>query len=185
MCPTCLKAELDTRAANATEKQVERVREVSIPSRQDYFNNRTNAIIERRKAIDADASIEDKGWTEAQELHDWLLASRDALFAAHQEVIRITNEQSAAQVRMNQIANQLRKDQQELLKLRDFNYKPIVVQKPVKTATVTKTPKFDRVALARVSKDSGIPDFVLQAICQAKKVTPEDAVKIFNAAKSA
>lgn len=185
MCPTCLEKE-QLLQKESKAKELERIAETRKPlnSHAEYFNAQTQSIIERRRVIESNPEIKDKNWTEANELLVWLKESQTNLFNLRKREQEEIDTQNAIQVRLNTLANQLRAEQREQLKLKDLNYKPIEVKKPT-APKVTKPAKFDRVALATASKMYNIPEAVLQVICVQKKVDVDTAVKIFLNAKDA
>jgi hypothetical protein len=185
MCPVCLEKEIqaDKMIVATAAERVAKTRE-PLNSKAEYFNARTQSIIERRKVIDSDTSIKDKSWHEATELMEWLNKSKTALFSLREQEQNLVDEQNAIQVRLNTVANQLRKEQQEELKLKDLTYQPIQIKKP-SAPRVTKPAKFDKVALENASAKHSIPAAILQVICVQKKCTIEDAVKHYISAMNA
>jgi hypothetical protein len=187
MCPECLareqagQKELEVSAPERIEAVSKRVEPIG--TRAEYFNNKTQSIIDRRKAIEADETIADKNWREAQELMDWLNETKQNLFNLKEQEEKETAAQNAIQVRLSQLANSLRIEQREALKLKDINYKPAEVKS--KSVKVSKPKQFDKVAIEAASKQYGIPAGVLQVICLTQKMTVDEAVKTFMNAKAA
>ncbi len=189
MCPDCFAkdqalmiqsiAEAPARLEilNSAARRIEPIGNIA-----EYFNNKTTSIVEYRKQIDADETIKDKPWHEAQELMNWLNESKKNLFnLKKQEEVEVAN-QNAIQVRLNTLANNLRAEQREQLKLANVNYKPAEVTK-AKAPKVSKPKAFDKVAIDEACKKYNIPAAVLQTICVAFKEDVDSAVKRYMASK--
>ena len=184
MCPACLNKELEAEKIIAAG-EMDRVARARAPlsTKAEYFNAKTQSIVERRKAIDGDETIKDKNWHEANELMEWLNGSKKALFDLRAKEQEYIDEQNAIQVRLQTLANSLREEQRKELQLKNIDYKP-PVSKP--TAPKVSKPKFDKVALAAAAKKAVeqkimpndiVATAALQTLCMAKKITPDEALK--------
>jgi hypothetical protein len=162
----------------------------SIQVRTDIFNAATESIISIKKAIDEDSSITNKPYALAETLKNRFEHFKTVIFEAQETIVQAGNEQKAIQTYLNTLANQLRTEEREKLKISDINYKPQVV-KPVKPASIktsgTKA-KFNKVELQKFATELGVSAFTLQMICTQKGITPEQAANILrksiNEAKS-
>lgn len=135
----------------------------------DIFNAKTVSIIEILDAIDKDDSIQNKPYAKAEELSRRFNKMKEVIFECNKLLIDSTNEQKALQVQLNQIANQLRSEEREKLRISDINYHPKVqAVKVSKIRTVSK--KFDRVELARLEKELGMAASTIQMYAVAKGV---------------
>jgi hypothetical protein len=144
--------------------------------REDLFNAATVAIVDLKKIIDENPVITNKPYALAEELRNRFETFKKAIFVANEKIIEATNHQKAIQVYLNNLANQLRQEEREKLKLADINYKPGLV-KPIKTASAPKIrkPKFDKAELAKYAKELGVSEFTLQMVCVAKGIPVETA----------
>lgn len=195
ICPTCEHKERALQqAANSPEAIQARVQASQnvieqarlIDSRiqviDDIHNAQTLAIVELMKAIDANPEIENKPLAKATELHTRFTHLSKVMFDARQELINAGNEQRAIQQYMNTLANQLRAEEREKLKLQDINYTPDIV-KPVKvrketTSTKSRGPKkFDKEALRKACEEFKVPMDVVQIMVVSKNMSPADAAK--------
>lgn len=172
-CPDCrAKIELGTlnpvnNATVAVAKEVD----ARIQVRTDLFNAATVAIIDLKKSIDTDESIVNKPYVLAQTLMERFTHFKQVIFAANETIVDASNNQKAIQVYLNQLANQLRTEEREKLKIADINYqptsvKPISKPKPIKTTGTSK--KIDKAEVRKVCAELGIPEMMLQMILVAK-----------------
>ena len=112
------------------------------------------------------------------------------IFDANQAVIDATNNQKAIQVYLNNLANTLRAEEREKLKIQDINYQPTKVKpiKTVKPVTTRKPVKLDKAELNKYAMELGVSLFTLQMVCVSQGITPEQAAnklrKSINEAKS-
>src|SRR5436309_15810514 len=142
MCESCYQKELDLQTANnrpevitarvnqsrinSLNRALSEAKEVdeSIRVSSDLFNADTMAIIERKKLIEANDSIENKPYFLANELIEQFRHNKQVIFEANEIIIKASNEQKAIQVYLNNLANSLRQEEREKLKISDINYKP-------------------------------------------------------------
>lgn len=159
-------------ALNASRKL-----DASVEVRSDLFNAATVAIVDLKKLIDENTEITNKPYALAEALTARFLHFKQVVFDANQAIIDATNNQKAIQVYLNNLANSLRAEEREKLKLSDINYKPGAV-KPVKTVTTVKTRKsnkLDKKELDKYAKELGVSAFTLQMLCVSQGITPEQA----------
>lgn len=203
LCPDCISKEELIR--NSPESQQARVNELkasyppgmnilnerlresheilnSIKIRSDVFNAETVAIMDIKKTIDADDSIpiDQKYFTWVKETTLLNYSLKKAIFENSEEGVRLVNRQQAIQTNLNELANKLRIDEREKLKLINIDYKPtsVKVSKPKENKVGTK--KFDRAELKKWASLSGAPEAVLQGICVAKNMSPELAASHYQ-----
>lgn len=189
MCDTCWKKEQDTHnetmkpenqqaRVNAMNAAIVESRKLdsSIQVRSDLFNAATMSIVELKKLIDDNPSISNKPYALAETLTERFTHFRKVIFDANESIIQATNNQQAIQVYLNNLANSLRVEEREKLKLSDINYKPGSV-KPVKTPTIKtrKIGKLDKKELDKYAKELGVSAFTLQMLCVSQGITPEQA----------
>ena len=198
MCDSCWTKEQAAQLANNTqEKQVERVntlnaaieasraQDASIQVRTDIFNAATVAIADLKLAIDNDPSITNKPYHLASELTTRFEHFKAVIFAKNQEIIEAANQQKAIQVYLNNLANSLRVEEREALKLKDINYTP---NSPAKAKSpkppsikVKSSGKLNKDDLRKFAAELNIPEYSLQMLCVAKGITPEAAANIMRA----
>jgi uncharacterized coiled-coil protein SlyX len=161
----------------------------SIQVRTDLFNAATVAIMDIKKAIDEDVAIENKPYALASELMNRLNHHKQVIFELNEKMVDAQNNQRAIQQYMNQLANQLRAEEREKLKIQDINYKP----GPVRTVTPKQIklakPRLDKKELRKYAAELGVAEFTLQMLVVSKGLSVEAAANLLrtslNAAKSA
>lgn len=163
----------------------------TIQVRTDLFNAATIAIVDIKKAIDENPEIPNKPFALAEELTSRFKHFSEVIFKAQESIIEAGNNQKAIQVYLNQLANSLRAEEREKLKISDINYKPQAVKSPVKkvsTSGTKKSGKLDKAELRKYAAELGIAEFTIQMLCVAQGITPEQAAnklrKSINEAKS-
>jgi Zn-dependent metalloprotease len=191
MCPDCWKKEQDTHnetmkpenqqaRVDAMNKAMTESRKLdsTIEVRSDLFNAATVSIIDLKKLIDDNPTITNKPFALAETLTERFSHFKKVIFDANESIIEATNNQKAIQVYLNNLANSLRAEEREKLKLADINYKPGAV-KPVKTVSTVKvrkaSTKLDKKELDKYAKELGVSAFTLQMLCVSQGITPEMA----------
>lgn len=155
----------------------------SIKVRTDIFNAATVAIIDLKKSIDEDTTIENKPFTLATELVNRLNHFKSLIFGLNEQILEAQNNQQAIQRYMNQLANQLRADEREKLKIQDIHYNPGPPKKvTVKSIRLAK-PKLDKVELRKYATELGIPEFTLQMVVVSKGITVQAAAELISKSK--
>lgn len=147
----------------------------SVQIHTDLFNAETVAIVELKVAIDNDANIANKPYALAEEVIRRFKHDKELIFNANKAIVEAGNRQKAAQVYLNQLANQLRSEEREKLRLADISYKPTAPKsdkvKPIKT----RAPKLDKTELRKYAAELGISEFTLQMVVVQKGITVEAA----------
>lgn len=192
MCSSCIEKEMiainnhqtpDKQESRAKEYQInslndflQRSRDIDdrIQIRQDIFNAQTIAIVELKTAIDADDSITNKPFALAEELDRRYKHLKQVIFEENEKQIERGNEQKAIQIYLNNLANQLRVEEREKLKLTDISYKPNDKKPVVKKINLKK---FDKTELRLKAKEIGVPESVLQMIVVNKNMTIQQAAE--------
>jgi ribosomal protein L37AE/L43A len=203
-CDPCYTKE-QTELANHLEpvKQAERVARMdelhkavtesekidsSIQVRTDLFNAATTAIVELKASIDVDTTITNKPYALAEKLMARFSHFKQVVFELNQKIVEAGNQQKAIQVYLNQLANSLRADEREKLRLADISYKPSAPKIAKVSAVKTAVKKLDKVELRKYASELGISEFTLQMIVVQKGISVEDAAKLLrrsiNEAKS-
>lgn len=191
-CPTCILAEksipdkpkMSEPSPISVNEVLKQSREVdnSVQVRTDLFNAKTLAIVDLKKAIDEDDAIENKQFTLAQELMNRFNRQKSVIFELNEKLVAATNEQRAIQVYLNQLANKLRQEEREKLKLQDINYKP----KPVPTQKVTRKriklskKKIDKKELVAAANELGVSQHILHMLIIQKNLTVQEAAKVLK-----
>lgn len=178
-----------SRIENATIEMSQKI-DNSITIRSDIFNAKTTAILDLKAAIDNDETIANKPYALAETLKTRFEHLSSVIFDAQQVVMDGANEQKAIQSYLNTLANQLRSEEREKLKLADISYKPQTIKPTVKTVKTTGTKaskvpahrqKFDKEALKKYATELGVPEFHLQQVVIQQGVTVEKAADIVRA----
>ena len=149
-----------------------------IQVRTDLFNSATTAIIELKAAIDADDTIPNKPYSLASTLKYRFEHYRHIVFELNEQIVEAGNNQRAIQVYLNTLANQLRAEERESLKLADINYKPLapkVAVKRISTSQTGKKGKIDKVELRKYASELGVSEFTLQMVVVQKGISVADA----------
>lgn len=158
----------------------------SIQIKTDLFNAATVAIVTLKAEIDNNPTIDNKPYALAEELTRRFTHFQNVIFEANKAIVDAANNQKAIQVYLNTLANQLRAEEREKLKISDINYQPKAVKPVVKK--VTTKPKLDKVELRKYASELGISEFTLQMLVVQKGITVEAAAnmlrKSVNEAKS-
>lgn len=147
----------------------------------DLFNAGTVLIVDIEKAIQEDEAITNKPWAKAQALLDRFQHFKEVQRISDQKSVEAANYQRAIQTRLNTLANELRDEEREKLRLADLNYKPRNVKMPVsaKTIKLSKT-RLDNVALKRYASELGIPEFTMRAIAIQKNLSADGVYKLMK-----
>jgi len=155
----------------------------TIQVRTDLFNAATKSIVEIKAAIDGDENITNKPYELAKILRERFDHYKQVVFDAHAVIQEAGNNQKAIQVYLNQMANTLRAEEREKLKIADINYQPTTpkVVKPHAVKTTGTSKKIDKTTLRKYASELGISEFVLQQVVVSKGVTVEKAADILRA----
>jgi hypothetical protein len=179
-----LNAENRVADLNATIRESQAI-DAAIKVRTDLFNSATIAIGELKSAIDADATIENKQYKLAEVLMERFTHFKNVSFDLQEKLVEAGNHQKAIQTYLNNLANQLRAEEREKLKISDISYKPNLV-KPIKdTVTKIRAPKkgYTQAELIAAAKDAGVTMVVIQALCVSKGITPDVAANLVKSAR--
>lgn len=191
LCPSCIEKEEAHRMS--PEQQQKRVQAIvansktidsGIQLRTDIFNAQTTSIMELKAAIDADDSITNKHFHLAEVLTDRLNGFKKAVFELNEQMVNKVSEQRAVMTYLNDLANRLKVAEREKIKLADVSYQPnpAKISKPRVASPVKKYDKTEinkhAIALNTWAIENGhsaIPASVLQMVCIARNMTPEQA----------
>lgn len=167
-CPSChaKEVELTEISAKEADKRVEESRAQSnslvdisrqidqtIQLREDVFNAHTVAIMDLKKAIDEDTTIENKPLFLAEELHKRYSHLAKVVFDARSMIVDATNQQRAIHTYMATLSNQLRAEEREKLKLQDINYHPETPKTPKVRGTSSKPRTAKKIATLAECKE--------------------------------
>lgn len=178
-CDECWVKEQELTKNNSTpEAQAQRVetykmsvqtsRELdnAVQVRTDLFNAATESIVNLKKMIDENAEIPNKPYALATELLERFNHFKSVIFEYNEKIVEANNEQKAIQIYLNQMANTLRADEREKLKIADINYKPnpvkTVTPRGIKTSGTSK--KIDKSAVKKLAAELGVSEFTVQMI---------------------
>ncbi len=172
-----MQAPIDINDVLRTSREVDS----RIQVRTDVFNAATTAIVDLKKAIDADESITNKPFALATELSNRFNHYKTVIFELNEKVVEASNNQKAIQIYLNQLANSLRAEEREKLKISDINYKPKDVKTPVTAKTIKLSKKrLDKKEVKDFAAKLGIPEFTLQMICIQKNMSAEQGYNMLK-----
>lgn len=192
-CDECYEKEIQSQLDSVKEKQAEILRndpvntaiaeaaklDATVQVKTDLFNAATVAIVELKARIDVDTTIENKPYALASELMTRFTHFKNVVFELNQKIVEAGNQQKAIQVYLNQLANSLREDERNKLKLSDINYKPTAT-KPIVKAVKTTARKLDKVELRKAAAELGVSEFTLQMVVVQKGISVADAAKMLR-----
>lgn len=164
--------------------EASRAIDANIQIRTDLFNAATVSIIELKKTIDEDTTITNKPYALAEELKKRFEHFKDVVFELNQQLVDAGNNQKAIHIYLNNMANQLRVEEREKLKIADLSYQPKAITKPtvrkVGTTSTTKKVKIDKLELAKYVKEIGVSEFMFIQIINTKQCTVAEAAEIIK-----
>lgn len=171
---------------NAQQKIIMEARRIdnSIEVRTDLFNAATTSIVDLKKAIDENSEIKNKPYALAEELSNRFNHYKKVVFELNEQLVEAGNQQKAIQVYLNNLANQLRTEEREKLKIADINYRPTAIKsvKPKSISTTgIKPTKVDKTLRAKYAKELGISEFTLQQVIIASGGDIEKAMEKIQA----
>ena len=174
LCEPCTQKEYAV-AVRQTQERVKAHEQVK--SNQDYFNANIPAIVSIREAIERDPSIENKKVAEIVAVRDRMVWLKDKLFALSKETSAISHEQRESQIYLNHLVKDLSEEKQRELGLLDIKYKQ--PEGKIKSPKVTAPKKVNVIEVRKYAASFNIPEFVLLNIVRIRKVSPEEAAKIY------
>lgn len=155
----------------------------AITVRTELFNAETLAIEEVRKSILEDVLIVNKPLALAEFVKNRIENYQRVIFEMNEQVQIEYNKQIATQTYLNNLANQLRKEEREKLKISDISYNPNppkLAKEKLPTVSKPKKVKLDKALVAKIARELGIGSFMVETICTARGVTPEMAKLIIQ-----
>lgn len=173
----------ETNKLEQVSLEVSRTIDNSIQVRTDLFNAATVSIMELKKSIDENPEIANKPYVLAQELTNRYDHFKSIIFELNEKMVEAANNQKAIQIYLNQLANQLRSEEREKLRIQDINYKPTIKTtrvKSVSTSQTKKSTKLDKVMLRKYAAELGVAEFTLQMVAVSKGLTVEEAAKLLS-----
>lgn len=185
--PANISARVNTATAEVINAQEiilkSRAIDASIEIDSDVFNAETTPILELKKAIDENTEITNKPYALAEELKTRFEKFQSAIFEREKQNMEDRTKQRAIQSYMNQLANSLRAEEREKLKIQDMNYQPKPVKshtvKPIKTSGTASpsTRKSTKADVEKFSKEYSIPAHMIAMLMVAKGIPAEDAAR--------
>lgn len=143
----------------------------------DIFNARTVAFVDLRDAIMQDDSIssDNKIFELASVVKRRIKHFQEVIFDLDKQKIEAYSEQKALHVQLNALANQLRTDERERLKLSDITY-DVKTPKSVSPQKIRTNPKAaSKEELRKVAAELNIKEFTIQMVMTSKNWTLEQA----------
>ena len=196
-CPSCYLEEktLQEQSAAEAEARVIASREASrtgngvrqaepiVELQEEIFNASTLAIMELKKIIDADSEIpqEKKAFELGLQLQARFKEFQQVMFDARETLTQAGNASRAIQQYMNTLANQLRVEEREKLKLVDVQYNPSRPKtvKPKSPSGRAKLPKkFDKEACREAAAKYGVPMEMVQTLVTVKQISYDEAAQL-------
>lgn len=194
MSPENQQKRVDAYKSSVESRVIEQSKQIdaSIVVRTDLFNAATVAIMDIKKSIDENPEISNKPYELARVLTERFEHFKQVVFQAQETIMDAGNNQKAIQSYLNTLANSLRAEEREKLKIADLNYKPNPVKSPsvkkVSTSGTKKSGKLDKAELRKYAAELQVSEFTLQMLCVSQGITPEQAAnklrKSINEAKS-
>lgn len=179
--PEAIQARID--AVNDAVKESQKI-DSTIQVRTDLFNAGTVAILELKKEIDADDSVTNKPYQLASILKERFDHYKQVMFELNEQIIEAGNNQKAIQIYLNTLANQLRAEEREKLRISDISYSPTPVKKPtvkkIGTSQTSKKTKLDVVELRKYAAELQISEFTLRMVAVQKGLTVEQAANVLR-----
>lgn len=184
ICQPCLDKEKSVSSAPININEVlTKARDIDnrVQVRTDLFNAATVSIVELKKAIDSDDKIQNKPFALASTLTERFNHYKQVIFELNEKVVEASNQQKAIQIYLNNLANSLRAEEREKLKLQDINYKPRDIKMPVTPKAIKMSNKrLDKVELRKYASLLGIAEFTLQMIVIQKNLTVVQAYELIK-----
>lgn len=184
LCMDCIdKEKALQKENNSPQKQAQRLLEqakaidTQIVVKQDLFNAETVSHIEAFKAIEADSSIENKMFAKATFLKERHAHFQTVIFGARETLENASIAQRAIQTTLNEIANKLRQDERDKLKILDNSY---IVDKPktIKTKAPSIAKKWNKADVREAAAEYKVPVDAVQMICVSRNMLPKDAAAL-------
>lgn len=190
LCSSCKAKEIELQIESAKQSDARvaaskiaiseaRAIDESITLKEDIFNANTVSIIDLKKAIDANPEIENKALALATELHTRFTHYQKVIFDARTALSEAGNASRAIQQYMNTLANQLRVEEREKLKLTDINYKPETPKTIKPSSGKTRGPKKgpSKEDYRNAAAKWNVPMEMIAAVAVAKNMTAEQAAE--------
>lgn len=154
-------------------EQLNRVKTIDqqVQLRTDIFNAETVAIVEIKALIDSDESITNKPYALASMLTERYLHFKKVIFDLGEQQVEKQNQQRAIQTYLNTLADKLRIEEREKLKISDINYQPSAPKLTISKPKARKS--FDKVELAKYAGEVGLPLATFQMLCVQRNLSPE------------
>ncbi len=169
-------------AVNDAVKESQKI-DSTIQVRTDLFNAATTSILELKQSIDSDSAITNKPYRLAEVLKERFEHYKQVVFELNLKVAEAGNQQKAIQIYLNTLANQLRAEEREKLRIQDISYQPTKVKptvRKVSTSQTSKKTKFDKAEVRKYASELGLPEFTLTMLCVQKGLTPEAVANVLR-----
>ena len=185
LCAECMNKELQHNSPESQENRVIEFRKQSIDQsiqvKSDLFNAEITSIESLRLSIAEDNSIENKHFELARLVKERIIHFQKIIFERNEQNVNDSTKQRASQSYLNDLANKLHSEEREKLKLSDITYKPneVKITKP----KIGPKKGFDKAEVRRIALECGMPESVIQMLCIAKNLTPQQAGETFKSIK--
>lgn len=173
-CPSC-KSEQENQLPETVKDILVKKQELDnkIQVLPDFFNAEVISINELRTVIE-ESDIENKPFHLATQLMDRYNHYKQVIFQLQQDIVEKANRQRAVQTELNNLANQLRTEEREKLRIADINYKPAVHVKVASAKPIT-TKKFSKKELDATAAEYGVPAMFIQLTATQKNISLKEA----------
>jgi|SRR6187399_1438012 len=162
----------------AISHEASRILHNEISVREDIFNAHTKSIHALDQELHSDPSINNPNYVLAETIMASIKNFQDVMFDGMALVVKAGNEQRAAITYLNQMANRLRVEEREKLKIEDLNYKPLPpklakvginkIGRPAgssnKSEKPTKKYKLKMSELHAAMKETGLPGHIIATL---------------------
>ncbi len=182
LCLSCFERERKVMTAygnssRAPQAPAEAVIPYQVRTAGEYFNANIPAVVDITKAVAEDESVDNKSFEVGKRVKAHVQHLAKSLFELDKERAAIANEMRETQVYYNHLMKELSAEKQAELGAVDITYRQ---EKPPKAIKAPSVKKFDRGALKDACSKHNIPEYMLQSIVQSRKVTIEEAVKVYH-----
>lgn len=147
----------------------------SIHLSTDIFNAKTVAFIDIRDAVYANPEIpqDSKRFELARICKERIRHFQEVIFELDKKKIEAYSEQKSWHLALNDLANKLRVEEREQLKISDITY-DVKLPKSVTPRKITTSPKkASKEELRQLASELGMPEFTIQLVMTSKNWTIE------------
>lgn len=143
--------------------------------RTDIHNSETMAIVDMKKTIDEDPSIENKHFALSKMLEARYLNFGEKIFSKKEEITALENQQMAIQRYYNELSKQLRAEEKAQIRLKDVTYQP---KEPKVAKPRVSKPSINKIELDKLCTEHNVPKNIVSIVLMQKPgMTIAEAVR--------